>query len=125
MPEPVPCLSTFLNVTREDEIYIVCVDRDRLTDEDNLEQFAQDLNLLIEKQEIRSLIMQLGKVRYMTSSAIGKLIALHRRINRSEGRMILCELTPDVSATLDTSRLLGYFAVEPDLAAAIYAMQAW
>jgi anti-anti-sigma factor len=61
----------------------------------------------------------------MTSSAIGKLIALHRRVNRAEGRMILCELTPDVSATLDTSRLLGYFAVEPDLAAALYAMHAW
>lgn len=125
MPEPVPSPSSFFNITREGDIYIISVDRDRLTNEDNLEQFSQDINQLIEKHEIRSLIMQLNQVRYMTSSAIGKLIALHRRVNRAEGRMILCELTPDVSATLDTSRLLGYFAVEPDLAAALYAMHAW
>lgn len=125
MPEPVPSPSSFFNLAREGDIYIISVDRDRLTDEDNLEQFSQDINQLIEKHEIRSLIVQLNQVRYMTSSAIGKLISLHRRVNRAEGRMILCELTPDVSATLDTSRLLSYFAVEPDLAAALYAMHAW
>jgi anti-sigma B factor antagonist len=125
MPDPVPSPSSFFNLSREGDIYIIAVDRDRLTDEDNLEQFSQDINQLIEKHEIRSLILQLTNVRYMTSSAIGKLIGLHRKINRADGRMVLCELTPDVSATLETSRLLGYFAVEPDLAAAIYTMHAW
>ena len=125
MPEPVPFPSSFFSVSCEGNIYIVQIDRDRLTDEDNLEQFVQDLNLLVEKHEIMAMVLRLTTVRYMTSSAIGKLISLHRKINRCQGKLVLCELMPEVADTLEASRLLGYFAVENDLAAAIYALQAW
>lgn len=123
MPEPVPCLSSFFSVAREGEIYIVVLDRKRLSDDDNLEQLSQDLNLLIEKQEVRRLVIHMSKVKYMTSSVIGRLIAVHRRINRIEGRMILAELTSDVAETLSASRLIEYFAVKPDLPSALAALQ--
>lgn len=125
MPEAVPFESAFFTVSREGNIHIVSIERDRLTDEDNLELFSQDLNLLVEKHEIQSLIIRMTRVRYMTSSAIGKLISLHRKINRNEGRLVLCELTSDVSETLEASRLLSYFAVEADMSAALFALQAW
>lgn len=124
MSDSIPFSTSFLKATFDGEICAAAVSRDQLTDEDNLEQFTQDLNLLIEKHEVRNLILQLSQVRYMTSSAIGKLIALHRKVNRSGGRMVLCELTPEVSEALSASRLLEYFSVEPDLDLAILALQA-
>jgi len=99
------------------------VNRDQLTDDDNMEQFGQDFNLLIEKYEITRFVLVLSRVRYMTSSAIGKLITLHRKLNRSGGSLILCELSPDVASTLDTSRLLTYFTSCPDQASAIAKLQ--
>ena len=123
MPEPVPCLSSFFSVSREGEVYIVVLDRKQLSDDDNLEQFSQDLNLLIEKNEVLHLVIHMSNVNYMTSSVIGRLIAVHRRINRLEGRMILAELTSYVAETLSASRLLEYFAVEPDLPSALTALQ--
>ena len=97
--------------------------RDQLTDDDNMEQFGQDFHLLIEKYEITRFVLVLSRVRYMTSSAIGKLITLHRKLNRSGGTLILCELTPDVASTLDTARLLTYFTACPDQATAIAKLQ--
>lgn len=123
MPDVVPFQSTFFSVLQADDIYTVTVNRDQLTDDDNMEQFGQDFNLLIEKHEITRFVLVLSRVRYMTSSAIGKLITLHRKLNRSGGSLILCELTPDVAATLDTSRLLTYFASCPDQASAIAKLQ--
>ena len=123
MTEPVPFQSSFFSVTREGDVHFVTINRDQLTDEDNLEQLGQDFNLLIEKHEITKFILLLSRVRYMTSSAIGKLITLHRKINRSNGTLILCELTPDVAATLDTAKLLTYFTNCSDRAAAMAKIQ--
>ena len=125
MPDPVKFPSSFFSVAREGNIFIVQIERDRLTDEDNLEQFGQDLNLLVEKLEIMAMVLCLTTVCYMTSSAIGKLISLHRKINRCEGKLVLCDLMSEVADTLEASRLLGYFAVEKDRDAALYALQAW
>lgn len=123
MSDLAPFQSTFFSVVQTDDIYTVTVTRDQLTDDDNMEQFGQDFNLLIEKYEISRFVLVLNRVRYMTSSAIGKLITLHRKLNRSGGSLILCELTPDVASTLDTARLLTYFTTCPDQAAAIAKMQ--
>ena len=123
MPDPVPFQSSFFSVVQVDDIHIATVNRDQLTDDDNMEQFGQDFHLLIEKHEIKKFALVLTRVRYMTSSAIGKLITLHRKLNRSDGMLVLCELTPDVASTLDTARLLTYFTSCPDLAAAIAKLQ--
>ncbi len=123
MSEAVPFSSSFFSVVRMGDIYLVTVNRDQLTDEDNLDQFSQDYQLLIEKHEVSKIVLLLTRVRYMTSSAVGKLITLHRKLNRSGGTLVLCELTPDVAAIFDTSRLLTYFTASPDLAAAMAMLQ--
>jgi len=123
MSDSIPFQSSFFSAVQAGEIHIVTVNRDQLTDEDNMEQFGQDFNLLIEKHEITKMILGLNRVRYMTSSAIGKLIGFHRKLNRSGGTLILCELTSEVSSTLETSRLLTYFNSCPDLAKAIATLQ--
>ena len=123
MPEPVQFPSSFLSVAHTDGIYLVTVNRDQLTDDDNLEQFGQDCNLLIEKYEVTKVVLLLTRVQYMTSSAIGKLITLHRKINRSGGTLVLCELTPDVASTLETARLLTYLTSSPDQASALAMLQ--
>ncbi len=119
MPETLPFQSTFFTVEQCGTVAVVTVNRVQLTDEDNLEQFGQDFHLLIEKLESSKLILKLGVVRYMTSSAIGKLITLHRRVNRSGGALVLCELTRDVQATLEAAKLLTYFTCCQDMDSAL------
>ena len=96
---------------------------DLVTDVDNLEQFGQDFNLLIEKHEMTKIVVRLTRVKYMTSMAIGKLITLHRKLQRMKGKLVLCELMPDVAATLEAAKLLTYFTTTPDLALALAAIQ--
>lgn len=115
MFEPVAFLSTFFSVEQASGIYVVVLNREQLTDDDNLEQFAQDFQLLIEKHEIKRLVIRLNQVRYMTSSAIGRLITLHRKLIRSESLLVLSEPTKDVQTILDTARLLTYFKVRHTL----------
>ena len=123
MSEPVPFQSSFFTVLQEGDVYVVSIIKDQLIDVDNLEQFSQDFNLLIEKHEMTKLVVRLTRVKYMTSMAIGKLITLHRKLQRMKGKLVLCELMPDVAATLEAAKLLTYFTTTPDLASALAAIQ--
>lgn len=100
-------------------MHIVTINRDQLTEDDNIEQFGQDFNLLIEKHEVTKIVLLMNRVMCMSSSFIGKLISIHRKLNRSGGMLVLAELTPDVANTLETSQLLTYFHSSPNLAGAM------
>ena len=123
MSEPVPFQSSFFTVAQQGDVYVIAIEKEQLKDDDNLEQFSQDLNLLIEKHEITKFVVRLTRVRYMTSMAIGKLITLHRKLNRLKGTLVLSELLPDVEATMDAAKLLTYFTTCPDLATALKTFQ--
>ncbi len=111
MAEPVPFPSSFFTVEQDGGVYIATLNREQLTDDDNLEQLGQDFHMVIDKQGITRLVLRLGRVRYMTSSALGRLITLHRKMNRSEAILVLSEPTSHVQAILETARLLTYFTV--------------
>ncbi len=123
MTDPNPFQSTFFSVVHDGDIHIATIIRDQLTEDDNIEQFGQDFNLLIEKQEIRKIVLRMNRVLSMSSSFIGKLISIHRKLNRSGGMLVLAELTPDVENTLETSRLLTYFHNRPNLEGAMTMLQ--
>lgn len=105
--------STFFQVRWEDDATVLTLIREQLSDEENLEQFGQDLIALVDTFQARQLVLDLATVAYLTSSAIGKLIALHRRLVRQNGKLVLCSLHPEVERILKMSHLLGYFFVAP------------
>ena len=90
-----------------------------LNDEENIEQLGQELFALVEQSNWLKLVLDLAKVDYLTSSVLGKLITLHRKLHRSQGKMVLIGLTEGVDSILRTSKLLTYFAIADSRDAAI------
>lgn len=110
--------SRFFRLDVDGDVATLDLLRDRLTEEDNIEEFGQELISLVEKQNFRKIILCLRQVRYMTSSVIGKLIMLHRRLGRTDGQLVLTDVQPEVEEILDASQLRSYFHIEPDIDAA-------
>ena len=105
---------SFFDRRQDGEVVLLTVTKDNLTDEENLEQFGQELSFVAESHAPCRMVCDLARVRYLTSSAIGKLISLHRKLTRSNGRIILCSLQPTVQQILAASHLLNYFEVTED-----------
>ncbi len=101
--------SRFFKIALDGDVAQVDVLRDRLTEEDNIEEFGQELISLVEKQKVGKIVLKMDRVKYFTSSVIGKLIMLHRRMSRSDGQMVLSHLRPEAEEILSTSQLLTYF----------------
>lgn len=85
-----------------------------LTEDLNIEQMGQELFTLLEKFDCSRMVLGLERVEYITSAALGKLITLHRRMHRRDGRLVLFGLQGSVAEVMKTSRLLDYFNVAPD-----------
>lgn len=72
--------------------------------------------------EVLRVVLDFSGVDIISSSLLGKLILLQRRIDSTGGRLRLCELSPTVAAVFRTSNLDRLFAIDRDRAAALAAL---
>ena len=99
----------YFELDHQDDISVAKFRIQQLTDESNIEQMGQELFALVEQYARRKVVVSLESVSYLTSAALGKLITLHRKLHRQQGRLILCHLAPGVLEVLRLSRLADYF----------------
>ena len=104
----------FFDFTCDGEVATATFVAQSLTDEDNIEQLWHELNAIVEKLQIRRIVLDLHTVQYATSSVIGKWIMLHRKLERAQGKLVICRLQSGLKDILSTSRLLSYFNVADD-----------
>jgi anti-sigma B factor antagonist len=106
----------------DEEATVVSVSVEWLTEDINLEQFGHELFALVEQFGCRRLVVDLKNVRVITSSGLGKMITLHRKMHRHQGNVVFCALQPAVAEVLQTSRLITYLQVAPNQSAALEAL---
>lgn len=88
---------------------VVTFNVSHINDEQNIEELGHELFALTEQFGYHRIILDLSAVEYVTSSVVGKMITLHRKLHRIDGLLVICELTPGVEDVLNASRLLNYF----------------
>lgn len=114
--------SSFLTVDDCDDVVVVGITRTHLNDEENIELLGRDLISIVEQYERDRIVLDLAGVEYMTSSVVGKIIALHRRMHRDGGRLVVCNVGESIEKILATASLLQYFNVATDVEAAVTMM---
>ena len=117
---PLPDLATtYTTLEERGNVLIVGFKMRMLNDEENIEQLGQELFSLVEQYNWLKVAVDMSNVDYLTSSVIGKIITLHRKLHRNQGEMVLFGLTEGVATILRTSKLLSYFTVADDKGAAL------
>ncbi len=101
----------YFSFAEQGDVVVVTFSMSHISDEDNIEDLGHELFGLVEQFNCRKVVLNMGAVEYVTSSVIGKLITLHRKLHRSEGQLVISDLTPGVSEVLQAARLLNYFNV--------------
>lgn len=76
------------------------------------------LNVLL-KDKPKKLVLNLGQVPYMDSSAIAVLVEALRRVQRGGGKICLTNLQPRVKGLLEIARLNAIFTIAADEAEAL------
>jgi anti-sigma B factor antagonist len=82
-----------------------------LVDYDEVQSTGGELFGWQEAHPDRQLALDFAGVQGISSAMLGKLITLHRRIERAGRKLVLCGLEPDVAEMFHSSRLDDYFKI--------------
>jgi anti-sigma B factor antagonist len=101
-------------VTRIDKAQVVEFRVSSLMDPPVLEEIGTNLNKLVDEEDRRILILDFAKVEYLSSQAIGIVIALHRKLAAlPHSKLLLCGVTPRLMELLRITRLDKVLTIKP------------
>lgn len=109
----------FLAIETHGPAIVARLTRSQISDEDNIEQMAQELVTLIDHYQCQRLALSMDLVEFITSAVLGKLIMIHRKLHRREGRLVMCDVRGNVAEVMKSSRLNEYFTIVDDKAGAL------
>ncbi|MBI1813128.1 STAS domain-containing protein [Candidatus Peregrinibacteria bacterium] len=87
-------------------------DRDIL-DEHNIQVIGDQLYGPVEEGR-KKLLLNFGNVEYMASMALAKLITLQKIVQDAGGKLVLCNLDPEIREVFEITRLDTMFAIRGD-----------
>ncbi|MDA0587681.1 MAG: STAS domain-containing protein [Planctomycetota bacterium] len=109
----------YFEAAEQDGLVVVTFSVSHINDEENIEELGHEVFALVDQFGFRKVALSMANVEYITSSVVGKIITLHRKLHWLDGQLVVCDLTPGVHEILSASRLLTYFSVAETTADAL------
>jgi len=96
------------------------VDR-RILDESSIKIIGDQLFSLVDDSDRKKILLNFGNVESLSSACLGKLIALHKKLNDAGGRLVLCNIRPDLKEVFEITRLDKILNIQKEEQAALQA----
>jgi anti-sigma B factor antagonist len=96
------------------------VDR-KILDEQNIQVIGEQLFSLVDEEGWRKILLNFGNVEYLSSAALGKLITLNKKLQQAQGKLILCNIDPQIHEVFEITKLDKVFKIVREEQAALQA----
>ncbi len=100
-----------LNVSVEGDVTVVELTERKILDEVDIKQIGDQLNTLVVESQKPKMLLDFTGVSHMSSSALGMLITLHKRICEKSGQLRLCNIQPSIYEVFLITRLNEIFHI--------------
>ena len=107
MADPVPRLKT----ARQGNVAVVELVDKKILDEASINQLGEQLFALAAASPAPRLVLDFANVAHMSSSALGMLITLHKRVREKGGLLRLCNILPSIYEVFVITRLNEVFQI--------------
>ena len=88
-----------------------------------IEQVSAGLKEVVEKAAEEKFVVDFSQVNYLSSSALGMLIGLQRRVMQKKGQIRLSGIKPEIMEVFRITKLDTVFDIYKDAAAAVEAFR--
>lgn len=96
------------------------VDR-KIIDEQNIQAIGEELNSLVDDFGRRKVLLNFANVSYLSSAALAKLITLNKKLLQVGGKLILCNIDPQIYEVFEITRLNKVFNIQSEEQTALQA----
>jgi anti-sigma B factor antagonist len=108
-----------LEVEDKGDVTVVRFTVKKILDEQNIQVIGEQLFGLVDELGRRKLVLDFGNVTYLSSAALGKLITLSKKLHAAGGKLILCNVAPQVYEVFRLGKLTKLLNIQQDLEAAL------
>ncbi len=108
-----------MNVTSEGDVTVVELTDRKILDEVNISLISERLQGLVSKAENPKFVLDFANVMHMSSSALGMLITLHKRVREKDGQLRLSAIQPAIYEVFVITRLNEIFEISESVEQAI------
>ena len=92
-------------VTSEDGVSVAELVDKKILDEQAISEIAERLYALAAEADAPRIVLDFANVGHMSSSALGMLITLHKRVREKGGQLRLCNIRPSIYEVFVITRL--------------------
>src|SRR6202162_909517 len=86
----------------------------KILDEQNIQIIGDQLFSLVDEVGRRKLLLNFGNVEYLSSAALGKLITLNKKLQAAGGKLILCNIDPQIYEVFEITKLKKLFNIHKE-----------
>ena len=90
---------------------VALIGEERILQEHDIQALESSIMPLIENSHGINLIINFSNVKFLTSSALGLLIRISKKIYEMEGKLLLCCIDPKIYQIFEITRLNEVFAI--------------
>src|SRR5215813_12160760 len=96
------------------EVTVVNFTDRKILDEQNIQVIGEQLFSLVDEAGRRKILLNFGNVEYLSSAALGKLITLNKKLQAAGGKLILCNIDPQIYEVFGITKLDKFFNIQKE-----------
>ena len=106
------------------EVTVVNFTDKKILDEQNIQIIGEQLFSLVDELGRRKILLNFGNVEYLSSAALGKLITLNKKVQGVKGKLVPCNIAPQIYEVFEITKLDKFFTIRKEEQAALPPLQA-
>jgi anti-sigma B factor antagonist len=110
-----------LDVTEVGDVAVVRIRSHRIIEEIDVEQFGNEMFSLVENDKRGKILLNLSMLEFLNTPAVGKMVALQRKVKAQGGVLKLSNLRPKIGEIFTVFKLNRVFDIKEDEADALAA----
>lgn len=79
-----------------------------------IQEISEELNHLVEAQHQQKLLLDFMKVKFLSSSALGILVTLRKKVDANKGDLVICGMNPELRKVFKITNLEKLFKFADD-----------
>lgn len=91
------------------DITVVNFEDARILEVSQINSIGEELFKLVDEQDRKKLILDMSKVQFLASAAVGMMITLHKKVTAAKGQMVVCGLKKQLMVVFEIMKLTKVF----------------
>jgi anti-sigma B factor antagonist len=119
MTAPQPQSRRLLDIDTVEGIILVCFRAPRIVQEEDIQATFEQLQRLVDEKPGREFVLDFRKVQFLSSSVLGRLVLLHKKVAPAKGLLLLCGIAKEIFEVFKITKLDKVFTIKEDVKAAL------